>query len=146
MIKYKTNLTEKEKQEVISALENLSDIYRDFYLTKNNCRLFFKENKELLLDSIKKGDKIVYSEEGLLIVNGFSDNANRKYLKILAKDLSITKNLLNVLLWNLNNIDLYIKIKKNNPIVELLQNQGFVWLGNRGAEVLYIKKSVIKGE
>lgn len=135
MITFKTGLSKKEISEVQSLLVDLVDTYGDFYLTKNNLRLFIKDNFDILLDCLKKGDKIAFDERGMAIVTGYSDNSPRKYLKILAKDLKDVDNLLKIVYWN-SKTDLYCKVKNNNPLKDQLLRSGFKFMGGRGKEVL----------
>jgi len=140
MIKFVTQISKKDKKALDSILQEYVDVFSDFYMTKQNLRLFIKDNRHLLFDSLKGGDKIAFSEDdGLAFVTGWSDNMERKYLKILAKDNESANKLLKVLLWNIDT-DLYIKIKKNNPILSTLQKNNFVFRGNRGKEILLVRK------
>ncbi len=140
MIKFGSQISKKEQDIINSILEEYIDEYRDFYITQSNFRLFIKENKELLFDSLNKGDKIVFDEEaGIAYVTGWSDKVERKYLKLLVKDLESADKLLNVLFWNIKE-DLYIKIKKTNPILSVLQKHDFIFRGNRGREILLLRK------
>jgi len=86
LVKVKTQLSKKEEKELNTTLQELSDLFGDFYITKDNLRLFIKENLDLLFDNLKKGDMIAFDEKAVAVVVGFSDNANRKYIKILAND------------------------------------------------------------
>lgn len=142
MIKFKQLVSKKEKQEVESIMSDLLDTYSDFYLTKNNLRLFIKENTHLLYDSLKKGDKIAYSEhDGIALITGWSDRAPRKYVKILSKDVNSANRLLKIIAWNVN-CDMWIKIKKNNPIKNILPTNNFKFAGNRGKEILFVRKYI----
>ena len=142
MIQVKSNLNKKEKETIWSLVQDLTDIYKDFYITKNNLRLFISDNLDLLYDCLKKGDKIIYDENlGIIFVYGFSDNAPRKYLKILAKDENSANQLLKVLSWHLK-IDLYSKMKKTNPIIRTLERNGFRYIKDRGAEALLFRKYI----
>lgn len=149
MIIYKSGqLSKKERAIVSGLLEELTDTYIDFYLTKNNLRLYIKENSELMFEALKNGDKIIYEEElGIIFTTGWSDNFPRKFLKILAKDNHSAGKLVKRMLWELKNTDLYIKIKTNNPIKQILEENGFIFKGYRGKEILLMrigKKVTIK--
>lgn len=136
MITIKSKFTEKEKLEIEILISELKDLYGDFYITRNNIRLYIKENIHLLFDSLNKGDFLVYEKnKGVLLVTGFSDNAKRIYVKILAKDLDSTEKLIKNAIWHCE-CPLYIKIKKNNPIIPILKNNNFKFLGDRGKEIL----------
>jgi hypothetical protein len=127
-----------DKGKIKEILKNLTDFYADFYITKNNLRLFLKENLDLLFEAVEKGDKIYYVDGGILFVTGFSDNYDRKYLKILTVNSKIAEQLLNGL--DELKTSLYIKIKKNNPIKEVLESKGFKFYKSRGKEILMIRK------
>ena len=43
------------------------------------------------------------------------------------------------MLWELKNTELYIKIKTNNPIKEVLEKNRFLFKGARGKEILLIR-------
>jgi len=133
----KSKITNLEKEKISVLLDEVYDIYGDFYITRNNLRLFIRENSYLLFDNIKKGDKISYNDSSLVVVTGFSDNSDRKYVKILSKDVQETDKLVKEL--DSLNIDLYAKFKKNNPLVPVLLKNGFVFKAGRGKEILLVK-------
>ncbi|KKN22910.1 hypothetical protein LCGC14_0910200 [marine sediment metagenome] len=140
MLIYKTGQIGNKEQVTLNALlDEIADDYKDFFITRDNLRLFLKDNKELLFENIKKGDKLVYGEEGILIVDGFSDKANRHYIKILSENNQNTNKLIARLLWDLKNIELYAKIKLINPIRQILESNGFIFKGSRGKEILLVK-------
>jgi hypothetical protein len=146
-------LSKKEKAEIRSTLSELKDVYGDFYITKNNIRLFILDNQEILFDCLKKGDKIVFDDKGIVVVLGYSDNSPRKYLKLLTRDLKDVLPLLNAMFWHVHE-DVYIKLKLTNPLKdELLKyrplrengkliRSGFEFVGGRGKEVLLRHVSV----
>ncbi len=147
MITVKGQLSKKEQLIVSSLLEELTDTYSDFYLTKNNLRLYIKENSELMFESLKNGDKVTFSEEnGIIFIHGWSDKANRHYIKILSKDQQSADKLIKVMLWKLGNIELFAKVKKNNPIKSVLEKNGFKFRGDRGKEVLLYRIGIIKSK
>jgi len=137
MIIFKKGKLSKEEQAIISGiLEEITDVYSDFYITRDNLRLAIKENLDLLFENLEKGDKLVYSEEdGIVVLTGFSDNADRKYLKILSKSIENADRLLKVVNWYIKP-ELFAKIKKNNPIRKALEMKGFRFFGDRGDEIL----------
>jgi len=159
MIQYKRGQASKKELSIINdILENFIDTYSDFYITRKNLRLFIKENKDLLFDCIKKGDKIIYAEEkGIIFITGYSDKADRKYIKILAKDEESADYLIKVMGWHTEKEKLFAKVKKNNPIRRVLQRNNFTFCGDRGKEILLVRdtnffdikveeKEKIKGE
>jgi len=141
MANFKSRLTKKEKEKILLFVNETDDVYRDFFITSNNVRLFIKENINVLFENLKKGDKIVYNDNCIALVTGFSDNFKRHYIKFLIRDEKSIGTFLNSLSWNLK-IDLYCKLKKNNDIIDVLKANGFQFLGSRGEEVLLIRKYI----
>lgn len=140
MITCKTgNISQKERNLIRDALLDYEDIYRDSYITKNNLRLFIKDNLDILFKDITNGDYIAYDTIGTAIVTGFSDKAKRKYLKVLAKNIKDAEKLIKIIFWNVK-CDLYMKIKKNNPLKDILMKHGFTFVGGRGKEMLLVHK------
>lgn len=135
----KEKLSQKDQKIIRDVLVEYEDIYRDAYITKNNLRLFIKDNLDMVFQGISKGDYIAYDSFGVALVTGFSDNGNRKYLKILTQDLKFVEKLIRVIFWNLE-CDLWIKIKKNNPLKSVLLKNGFQFAGSRGKEILLVHK------
>ena len=133
MKKFKSRLTKKEKLQITTMIQEIPDYFGDFYLTKNNLRLFIKDNLSLLFDGLKRGDKIAYNDSGLAIVTGFSDKNPRKYIKFLVKDDKSANDLLQIL---------YTKLKKRNPLIKVLQTNNFEWFASRGKEILLVRKYI----
>ena len=119
MITFKSGLSKKEKVVVADILSEIVDLYQDFYVTKNNLRLYLRDNPDVLFDCLRKGDKIAFSEDGIAVVVGYSDNTDRKYVKFLVKEDKIAVDLMKVISWNIKG-DIYLKIKKNNPLRKVL--------------------------
>ena len=140
MITFKSVLSDKEKKHIVSLLCELTDFYGDFYITRNNLRLFIKENRNVLFECLKKGDKIVFNETGMAVICGFSDKANRKYAKFLTKKPEDIGRFLKVIGWNLD-CDLYVKVKKNNPQRTVLEDNYFKFAGDRGKEILLVRRA-----
>jgi len=143
MKNFKSRLTKKETEKIIGMVQSIPDPYGEFYLTKNNMRLYIRENSPLLFDSLKKGDKITYDNNGIIIVTGFADNFNRHYIKFLVKNNKSADELLRMLSWNLT-CDLWVKIKRNNPLVEVLKTNDFIFFRSRGKELLLVRKYIKK--
>ena len=127
-----------DKKAIEKFLESYVDLYGDGYITKNNLRLAIKENVDLLFECIEKGDKLFVEEKGFAVVLGFSDNASRKYIKILSDNKLTIKYLLQGIFKEVKET-LYIKIKKNNPLKYILEKEGFKIKGFRGKEILLVK-------
>lgn len=143
MIKYKSGkLSQKDIAIIRDILTDVTDEHRDGYITRNNLRLFLKENTDLLFDGVEKGDKVIYDEnKGLIFITGWSDKANRKYIKILAKNDESADHLLKIVGWHTTEI-LWAKVKKNNPIRRILQKNGFRFAGDRGKEILLMRENI----
>ena len=142
MLKCKESLNKKERKFVGYILDNTCDLYSDFYVTKDNVRIPLRDNPEILYEYLNKGDVIVYEEDnetGIGLVTGWSDKAFRKYVKILTKDEHLASNLLKIINWNAN-INLYAKLKKNNPLVKIFLHNQYKFKGDRGSEVLLCRE------
>ncbi len=140
MIKFKNSkLSKKEEKAIINILYEINDVFGDFYITKDNQRLYIRENKEFLFRDLERGDYIAYNERGMGIVVGFAEKTERKFLKMLAKDNKIANELMLILLSEVKD-EIYIKVKKNNPLLKIFEYWGFEWLAGRGSENLYIRR------
>lgn len=140
----------KDKKKFIYYCQK-QDKYNDFYITKNNNRLFLNDSKHATLcvnQALKKGNKIFIAEEnneiiGVMLILGYADKMPRKYLQILSDNDKVTKNLLKYLFWTID-LDVYIKIKSNNPLKRILEKNYFEKIVTRDNEVLYIHKRFLK--
>ena len=140
MLTYRTGkLNKKEEQIIRILLEEIPDLFRDFYITKSNVRYFLRENSDLLFEALKSGDKIIYGEEGIAFITGWSDHSKRNYIKILSKDEKSTSNLLKIVNWHVKS-ELWAKVKKNNTLFNVLKRNNFIFAGSRGKEILLVKK------
>jgi hypothetical protein len=123
------------------------DKYQDFYLTENKKRIFL--NNLSIISKILKNQTVYAIEESeikaLFII--LKEKGYRTYIKILSSNDKYTQDLFKFINWNINE-EIYLKIKKLNPITRLLQIvnikkipvYGFKFLGARGLENLYIRK------
>ena len=137
MVQVKGKLSKNDKQLVGIILNEVPDYYNDFYITSDNMRLLINKNPSLLFSNLNKGDKIAFDKDGIALIIGFSDKSPRKYLKVLAKNKQIAYNLAKVLVeWNNNGIELYAKLKKTNPLIEIFKELGFEFKASRGKEIL----------
>lgn len=136
MINYKDKLTRIEKNEIKGIFTDLIDYYSDFYITKNNMRIFLKENLSELFNAVNKdADVIAYGNGSIVLTYGLGSKY-RTYLKLIGEN---TGDLIKTILWNVN-CDLYVKIKKTNPNVLVLNQYNFEVIGYRGKELL-LKRS-----
>lgn len=144
MLVCKEGLSKKEKRFVQNALENNVDLFSDFYVTKDNIRIPIRDNSDILFSYLNRGDVIAYeenNENGLALVTGWSDRSPRKYVKLLTKDEHLASSLLKIINWNAN-IDLYAKLKKNNPLIKVFNRAGYSFKGDRGSEILLMRQYV----
>jgi hypothetical protein len=161
MIYLKQNLSKKEKWNVEVLINELSDVYGEFYITKNKLRLFIKENIDSLWKTLKGGDKIVWGEQAIGVITGYTDKEIeiidiktnekkivpiRKYLALLAKDEKNADRLLQHVAGIFRKTNLYTKIKKENPILKCFYNNGFVFCHGRGKELLLCKPANLREE
>jgi hypothetical protein len=130
-----SKLSASEIREIKSFFSEVFDPYCDFYLTKNNIRLFIRDNPEIFFEGLNRGDYIAYNENGIVSLIGFSDKAARKYLKFLTVKPGDVVELLVALSFKYSG-EIYCKIKKNNPAMKTLLGMGFQIIGNRGQEEL----------
>ena len=85
-------LKSKDLKNFIYFCQN-RDQFSDFYITKNNKRLFLNNPKvatQVFNDCLKSGDKCFVKEENdhisaILLIIGYKDKFNRKYVKMLTK-------------------------------------------------------------
>ena len=116
----------------------LEDKYQDFYITKENQRYFLTDDniaKEVFNRCYKESDICYISEEGntingILLIIGYAEKANRKYVKILAENQKIADNLLK---------DIFAKLNNKNTLIHTFKDNGYRFLGGRGSQTLLIR-------
>lgn len=118
--------------------------YDDFYLTKENQRLFIKEKKSLK-KLLKESHNVFFEDrhnnKGIVLIwKSSGGDKTRNYIKLVASNLKEAKGLLTMLLWNYSK-ELYVKIKKNSPFIEAYKERGFKLIGLRGEEILFCRPS-----
>ncbi len=115
------SLKSSDKSAFICFCIQNRDSNSDFYVTRNNKRLFLnnmKVAKSVFNDCLKHGDKCFIKEENneivaVLLIIGYKDKMDRKYVKMLSKNQDDCRDLFRCLQWQrLNN--LFIKSRKNN--------------------------------
>jgi len=146
MVILKQGLDKKEKRIVENILRETIDLFGDFYSTKDNIRISLRDNPDVLFDYLKKGSQIVYeldNESGLALV--LREKGFRTYIKILTKNEKLASDLLKAINWD-TKIDLYCKIKKNNPLLKVFQRNQYQFVGNRGQEILLMRKYITRSE
>jgi hypothetical protein len=141
------------------------DSYSDFYVTKNNKRLYLTNidvAKEVFIDCMKYGNKCYIKEENneikaVMIIIGFKDKFPRKYIKVLSKSKDDFKDLFAYLQWQ-ELKDLFIKVRNTNKnFVKydekikrykpsyILRKSGFQVIAVRDREVLLKKEDNNRG-
>lgn len=148
MLILKQGFAKKEKRVIEQMLYDTVDLYGDFYVTKDNIRIYLRDNPDILFSYLNKGDRWVYdesSDKGVAVITGWSDKSPRKYVKLLTKDVHLAGNLLKMINWNVKT-DVYAKIKKNNPLLKVFQSNQYAFVGNRGSEVLLMRKYIARPE
>jgi hypothetical protein len=134
-------LEEKNIIDIIDFLSEFEDKHEDFYFTLDKERKFLKNNWGLVKKVLKQQECYGYFSnglKGLLII--YRSKGFRPYLKILTTDYNVTNNLMKFFVWNKNELDIFCKLKINNPISNSIKKFGFFIKGNRGKEVLLFKK------
>lgn len=113
-------ITPKDKKNFVYFCK-FRDPHSDFFITKDNKRLFLTNRKNAILafnDCIKRGNKCFIKEENneikaVLLVVGFKDKFERKYVKVLAKSKRDILDLFSFLQWQ-DLTDLFMKVKVSN--------------------------------
>jgi hypothetical protein len=144
-----------KKRNFIGLLDFLkTNRSSDFYITEQNIRYFANDEKSL--NKILNNSKFVYVQEekgdiiGIVLVwCSIGNNIKRYFVKLNAINGEIARNLLTVLSWNCFN-ELYIKVRKDSPFVNVLKEKGFNFRGDRGREILLhryqSKRPIVKYE
>lgn len=146
-------LTAKDKLNFLDFCSQ-RDPSEDFYITKDNKRQFLDDKKvaeSIFGNCLRRCDICYVSEKdgminGILLITGISEKADRKYLKILSRTNKVALDLLKYLNWHYHE-DLHIKINLKNPIIRLFKNprnpknyrKGYKFLGGRGAQILLLR-------
>lgn len=130
----------KNKIDVLEAVTRIKDYSKDFYVTINKERKFLTDLR--LIENILNTQEVYASSEkeinGILLI--YREKGYRPYVKILAENKDSIRNLIKFLLWNYSEKDLFIKVKKENPVLKIAQIYGFIFSGDRGSEILLFRK------
>lgn len=138
MVVVKQTLSKKDRDKVLNIMGEIPDLYGDFFITRDNIRLFLRDNSDLLFSCLRKGDKIAFNDKAIAFLTGYSDNANRKYFKVLFEEENELDKVIKAFLWSIKE-KVWVKVKKNSPAVNVLKRNGFKFKGSRGKEVLLVK-------
>jgi hypothetical protein len=136
-------LKQKNLSDLIEFFDRVNDKYQDTYITLNKERIFLKGNWSLI-EKILKYQEIyaVIDKEikGIMII--LHEKGFRPYVKLLAENTKFTIDLLKFLKWNFLGQNLFFKLKKENPLSQMILKTGFIKIGDRGAELLFEKKAI----
>jgi hypothetical protein len=133
----------KHKVEVFDFINKVKDYYEDTYITINKERKFLKNNWSLIEKTLRTQEVYgVFNNglKGLLII--LHEKGYRPYVKLLTENSKYTIDLLKFLKWNFFEVDLYFKLKKENPLTLQIKKTGFIMVGDRGRELLFFKKKM----
>lgn len=116
----------------------------DFYLTKNNSRLYIRDRLTLSLLFKESVDVFIKKEKGdyvgiILLWSSAGGGKKRFFVKLSAGSTSIARDLLTVLLWNAKT-ELFVKIRKDSPFLQVFKSKGFKFKGGRGVQILLHRK------
>jgi hypothetical protein len=136
-------LRAKNTADIIEFLNRVPDKYQDCYVTIDKQRIFLNRKWDLIEKVIKKQNVYgLFNSELKAILIVVQDKGFRPYIKILSEDNKHARQILKFLLWNFQNVELFCKLKKQNPLVEICKRHGFLSIGDRGSELLLCKKAI----
>ena len=133
----------QNKSDIYDFLSRVNDRFEDFYLTKDKERHFLKNNCSLIEKVLKYQEVYGLDNNGLkAIMIIVRDKGFRPYVKLLTENSKYTIDMLKFLKWNYFEKDLYLKVKKENPLATMIIKTGFIKIGDRGRELLFFKKGL----
>lgn len=133
----------KNKLDVYDFLSRVEDRHQDFYLTEDKSRKFLKNDWSLITKVLLKQEVYGLENNGIkAIMIIVRDKGFRPYVKLLAENSKYTIDMLKFLKWSYFEKDLYFKLKKNNPLSQIIKKTGFIKIGDRGLEDLFFKKGL----
>ena len=134
------------KNNVIDLIEffnRVPDNYEKMYVTINNERKFFKGNWKLIKKILKEQEIYGVYEKGLQsIIIIYREKKFRTYLKILSESRHSESSAIRYTMFNFSENDIYLKLKKEDPLVNYIKYFGFTQVGPRGQEVLLFRKGI----
>ena len=146
-------LNNKNSLDILEFINRVKDIYQDMYITKNKERIFLTDLK--LIEKVLKYNEIYAIDDrgihALLII--LKEKGYRTYIKILVEKNNYIYDLFKFLHWNYNGCELFLKVKKENPITKIAQSfyldqmhlkKQWEFCGNRGNEILLIHKKGVQ--
>jgi len=147
-------LTKKDFHNFVDFCKK-RDINSDFYITKNEKRLFLNDSKvatQIFKDCLKGREKCFVKEDndsitGILLITGYKDKFERKFVKLFVNTDTDCQDLLYYLDWqNLKN--LFIKCHKTNKnfIKFSEQSKNFVpsyYLRKLGFQIIAVREKEV---
>ena len=136
-------LKSKDSIGLNEFLKNYKD--KDFYFTEKNNRFYINNIK--VFKRIKPINPRILEEKGeilgiIFLWKSIGNNITRYYIKLNAINKELAKKLLDVCLWN-EKRELFIKINKKSPLLQIFKEKNFRFLGDRGREILFFKDNKI---
>lgn len=130
-------LLARHKIHILDYLQTKKD--DNFYITEDNKRFVVDSLdlfKKLLIKSTKVFVMIERDVKGIILVwKSIGNGITRYHIKITADNEQVARDLLTALLWS-EFKQLYIKLKKTSPLITVFKEKGFVFMGDRGKEIL----------
>ena len=135
-------LTKRNMMDVYEFVQRVKDRFQDFYITQENQRLFLTDFKAIKKLLEKQEVYSIYDKgiKGLMII--FKEKGYRPYIKLLSETRHAESALVKYLMMNFSEQDLYIKLKKLNPLAKYIRYFGFIETGDRGQEILLFRKGI----
>lgn len=133
----------KHKLDVYEFVMDNNDVYQDFYVTINKERKFIKD-WDIIHKLIHKQEFYGYFDSGMkgcMII--LREKGFRTYLKLFAIDRKFATGLIKFLNWNYKE-EIFVKIKKDNWLCNILQKNRFRIIGFRGKEILLKKEKEVQ--
>lgn len=132
-------LNSKNLYDIYCFVKDVQDNHEDFYITKNRERIFLKDLNSIL--KLLKTQEIygIFDGELKAIMMIYKEKGFRPYLKLLSKKTKYSYHLLKYFSWNYSD-EIFIKVKKSNPLANIALRFGFRFIGNRGSEILFIRE------
>ena len=140
-----TRLNKNNKKNYPWLLELLQfNFDYDFYFTENNSRYYITD--EITLKKLFRSSDDIYVTEKdgdysgiILLWRSKSGMTNRYYVKLVAINTEVAKNLLTALVWNIDK-EVFVKIRKNSKFLKVFKSKGFKFKGGRGVQILLKRK------
>lgn len=121
----------------------------DFYMTENNNRIYIQDLASLKKLFKSSRDVYIFEEAGdykafCLLWKSIGGEKTRYYIKLLATDIKSASDLLRGFLWQIYNIEIFVKINKYHKFLDVFKKYGFKFIGGRGKQVLLKRDKIIK--